>query len=70
MLIILMIPTILDFLISDVLNISRRLDFFIILGFTFLTGVVFKSYVIIRKTQNKVERLIRKIAIKGELKKK
>ena len=62
-------PTMLDFFIKDVLDFSRRMDFFIVLGFMFLIGIVFHIYTIIRKTQNKIERVIRKIAIEKGIKK-
>ena len=57
------IPTSLDFIVKDVLNINRRLDFFIIIGFMFMIGIVFHNYTVTRKTQNKVEKLVRKIAL-------
>ena len=59
-------PASLDFLISDVLNFSRRMDFFIVVGFMFLIGIVFHIYAIVRKTQNKIERVVRKIAIESK----
>ena len=62
-LLLVLFPTSLDFLIKDVLSLSRRLDFFIILGFMFLIGIMFHTYTIMRKTQNKIERVVRKIAI-------
>lgn len=58
-------PTSLDLLIKDVLNIGRRLDFYIIIGFMFLIGISFHTYTTMRKTQNKVEKIVRKIAIEG-----
>lgn len=56
-------PTGLDFLIKNWLSFSRRLDFFIVLGFMFLIGVVFYMYGLVRKTQNKMAKLVRKIAL-------
>ena len=55
-------PTSMDFLIKDVLNLGRRLDFFIIVGFMFLTGIIFHIYTITKRTQNKVEKLVRAFA--------
>jgi len=52
------------FFVLDVLGMSRTLDFFIIVGFMFLTVIVFYIYVIVRKTQNKVIEIVRKIALK------
>jgi len=68
-LILVLFPTSLDFFIKGVLSLSRRLDFFIILGFMFLIGFMFHTYIIIRKTQNKIEKIVRKIAINKQIKK-
>ncbi|HLC96343.1 MAG TPA: DUF2304 domain-containing protein [Candidatus Nanoarchaeia archaeon] len=57
-------PNVLDFIASDLLNISRTLDFLIILGFIFLIGISFYNYVLIRKGQKKLEDLVRKLALK------
>ena len=57
-------PRSLDFFIEDVLNFSRRIDFFIITGFMFLLGIVFYLYTVLRQTQRKIEKIIRKTAIK------
>ena len=56
-------PRALDFFIKNVLNFSRRLDFFIIIGFMFIIGLLFHTYTIMRKNQNEVEEIVRKIAI-------
>lgn len=69
-LLLVLFPTSLDFLIKDVLDLGRRLDFFIIIGFMFLIGIVFHTYTIVRKTQNKIERVVRKIAIDRDEKSK
>jgi hypothetical protein len=61
-------PNVLDPILRDVLQIARTLDFFIVLGFIFLLGIVFHTYTIMRKTQNRVESLVRKIAIKNNKK--
>ncbi len=60
------VPNILDFFISDVLKFSRRIDFFVVLGFMFLIGTTFYIYTLVRKNQNKIERIVRKIAIEKE----
>ncbi len=57
-------PTSLDFFIKNVLSLSRRLDFFIIIGFMFITGILFHTYTIVRKTQNKTERIVRAMTFK------
>lgn len=56
-------PTSLDYLIKDILDFGRRMDFFIVIGFMFLIGITFHNYTIIRKTQNKIEKVVRKIAL-------
>jgi len=68
-LLLVILPTSLDFFIKGVLDFSRRMDFFIVVGFMFLIGIIFHTYITMRRTQNKVERLIRKIAIEKEIKK-
>lgn len=56
-------PTFLDGFIKEFLNFSRRLDFYIVVGFMFLIGITFHTYTIVRKNQNRVDKLVRKIAI-------
>ena len=57
------VPTSLDFLVRDLIGLSRPLDFFIIIGFMFLIGSTFYTYTIVRKNQNRIEEIVRKIAI-------
>ena len=61
-LLIVILPTSLDFFVKNVLNFSRRMDFFIVLGFMFIIGITFHIYTIVRKNQNKIEKIVRKIA--------
>ena len=61
-LIVAIFPQILDPIVKS-LNLARTMDFFIILGFMFLIGTLFYTYTIVRKNQNKVEEIVRKIAI-------
>ena len=56
-------PTSLDFLIKDILDFSRRMDFFIVAGFMFLTGVVFHAHLIAMRTQKKTEKIVRNLAM-------
>lgn len=61
--IITLVPGIVDPLVKT-LNIGRKMDFYIIAGFMFL---VFSSYYIygqMRKTQKKLEAVVREVAIK------
>ena len=59
-----LLPNSLDFLVKDVLNMQRPLDFLIILGSMFLIGVSFYNYSIARKNEQKIEEIVRKIAIR------
>jgi len=56
-------PNSLDFLVKNILNLSRPLDFFIISGFLFLIGALFYTYTVVRRVQKKMEEMVRKIAI-------
>ena len=56
-------PTSLNFIVAT-LHMSRALDLLVIGGFLFVILISFYTYSITRKTQNKVEDLVRKIAIK------
>lgn len=47
---------------------SRTLDFFIVVGFMFFLSFMFYMYTIIRKTQNKINSLVRKIAVERKIK--
>jgi len=49
--------------ITTVLKLTRTLDLFIILGFMFVIGVVVYVYDISRRTQRKVDDVVRKIAL-------
>jgi len=62
-------PKSLDFLIKDVLDLARRLDFFIIIGFMFLMGIIFHTYTVVRRNQNRVEKIVRKVAVDNPNKK-
>ena len=57
-----------DWVIS-VLQFGRTFDFFIVTGFMFVIGAVFYSYLILRKTQHKVEEIVRNLAIERAEKK-
>jgi hypothetical protein len=55
-------PQILNPIVAS-LSLARTMDFFIILGFMFLIGALFYTYTIVRKNQNRLEEIVRKIAI-------
>ena len=55
-----------DFLIKNLLSFNRRLDFFIVAGFMFIIGMIFHIYTTIRKLQNKMDKLVRRIALERE----
>ncbi|MBT7903302.1 DUF2304 domain-containing protein [Candidatus Woesearchaeota archaeon] len=62
-LILFIIPNILDFFVKGVLQLERRIDFFIIIGIMFFMGLSYYDHIMTNKTQKKVEYLVRKIAI-------
>jgi hypothetical protein len=59
-----------DFIIKDVLDFARTMDFFIVVGFMFVIGAIFYTYTVLRKTQKKVDTIVRKVAIDNVHKKK
>jgi len=56
-------PGILDFVVKDILNLSRTMDFFVIIGFMFIIAAVFYTYTIVRRNQKKLENIVRRMAI-------
>ena len=54
--------------IVQTLSFTRTMDMLVILGFMFVIGLSFYNYHILRKTQKKVEDIVRKIAFKEEKK--
>ena len=46
--------------IIDNLNIIRALDFFMIVGFLVLFGIIFYLYIIVKKNNKKMEEFVRK----------
>lgn len=63
--IIILIPEVLDPIVKR-LNFARTLDMLIIIGFMFLIGVSFYVYSVTRKNENRIEQLVRELAIKKE----
>ncbi|MBI2140953.1 DUF2304 domain-containing protein [Candidatus Woesearchaeota archaeon] len=55
-------PQVLDPVIA-VLELGRKLDLFIILGFMFLIAAIFYTYKVVRTTQKKLEELVRRTAL-------
>ncbi len=55
-------PQVLDPIVKS-LNLTRTMDFFIILGFMFLIAAVFYSYKVTRATQRRLEEVVRIIAL-------
>lgn len=53
---------------NEILNFSRTLDFFIIIAFLAIFGIVFYIFIVTKKTQNKVEALVRNLALKEKKK--
>lgn len=61
-------PAIIDPLVSS-LQISRKLDFFVILGILFMITAVYHTYTVVRANQRKIEQVVRAIAIEKVQKK-
>lgn len=56
-------PNMLNFIVKDVLNIGRTLDFLIIMGFLVMFGVIFYIFIISKRSANKIENLVRKLTL-------
>lgn len=56
-------PRMITSISKDVFDLTRPLDLYIILGFMFMIGVNFYTYSVLRKTQKKIDNVVRKIAI-------
>jgi hypothetical protein len=63
-------PYSLDFFAKEVLNMSRTMDFLIIIGFVFVTGLLFYSYGVTLKNQRKIEQVVRTVAMQNVKNKK
>lgn len=63
-LIVTVFPKILNPIVES-LSLNRTMDLFTIVGFIFVIGVIFHNYLSLRKIQNKVEDVVRQVAIKG-----
>lgn len=63
-------PGALNFVVKDILDISRILDFFIIMAFLVMFGVIFYIFILTKRTSNKMEKLVRAIALKKNSKNK
>ena len=61
--IIALFPSVLDPIVAGI-GFLRVLDLLTIAGFLFLTAAVFYTYTVVRKNQNKLEKLVREMAIK------
>lgn len=61
---IILFPEIVDFLLKP-LHIVRAMDFFMVIGFLVLFGIVFYLYTIVKKNDKKIEEIVRKEALKG-----
>ena len=55
-------PKSIDLVVSRV-GFARTLDAYIVMGFIFLIGIMFYIYSIVRINQNRIEEVVRKIAL-------
>lgn len=55
-------PNSLEFAV-DTLSLARKMDLFTIIGFLFLTALTFYNYTTVKKSKNKLENVVRKLAI-------
>ena len=63
-------PHTFDFIVKDILDFGRTMDFFIFMGFIFVIGAIFYTYTVLRKTQKKVDQIVRKVALETAYKEK
>ena len=64
-----LMPHAADYLIKDVLDFGRTFDFFIVGGFMFIIAAVFYTYTVLRKTQKKIDIVVRAVALRDAEKK-
>lgn len=57
-------PTSTNFFLEK-LGLARAMDFFMILGFMVVLGLSFYNYIVVGRLQKKIEKLVRKEALKG-----
>jgi hypothetical protein len=55
--------------VMEALQIERTADFIVMAGFTFFSVVIFYMYTMIKRTNQKMEELVRKVAIEKRNKK-
>lgn len=58
------VPEILEPVVGA-LQLPRTMDFFIIIGFMFFAGMIFYTHIIVRKSQRKLEEVVRRIAFQN-----
>ena len=49
--------------VMDVLEITRTADFFVMVGFALYAVIIFYMYVTVKKTEGKMQKLVRTLAI-------
>ena len=57
-------PSILDPIVEK-LKFARSLDLLIVIGFMFLIGAMFHTYSIARRSDRRIEQLVRKVALEN-----
>jgi len=65
LLILTIFPRLINFVVKDVLSLSRPLDFFIISGFLVLIFLGFYNYSIAVKNKRRLEKLVSQLAVKN-----
>ena len=56
-------PSMLD-PVTRTLQLPRTMDLLILLGFIFVMGITFNNYALLKKSQRKIEWLVRKMALR------
>jgi len=62
-------PNMLNFLVEKIVNVSRTLDFIIIMAFLIMFGIIFYIFILTKRTENRLEKLVRNLALKESKKK-
>lgn len=61
--VVVVLPKSVDFILKS-FSISRTFDLVVIVGIVLLFGITFRNYVLLKRTERKVEEMTRQLAIK------